>query len=97
MADGGGVFLASAPTAEEIGAFWGGPARDPVRVYVGLTAAGSAQDRAQLAFDELLRVGGFDREVLVIAMPTGSGWLDPGSQDPLDYMHRGDVATVSVQ
>ncbi len=93
----GRSFVASAPTAEEIAAFWQAPARDPIRVYVGLTAAGDARQRAQLAFEELRRVGGFDREVLVIAVPTGSGWLDPGSHDPLDYMHRGDIATVAVQ
>jgi uncharacterized membrane protein len=90
-------FVASAPTAEEISAFWDAPARAPLRVYVGLTAAWSPKDRARLAFEELLRTGGFEREVLVIAVPTGSGWLDPGSHDPLDYMHRGDVATVAVQ
>ncbi|MBS0124480.1 alpha/beta hydrolase [Thetidibacter halocola] len=90
-------FVASAPTADEIAAFWDAPARDPVRVYVGLTAAGDARDRARLAFEELKRAGGFEREILVIAVPTGSGWLDPGSQDSLEFMHRGDVATVAVQ
>ena len=90
-------YVTSAPTAEDIGEFWGEPAREPIRVYVGLTAAGSAEERARLAFRELLRVGGFDRDVLVIAMPTGSGWLDPGGMDTLDYMARGNAATVSVQ
>lgn len=93
----GRSFVATAPTADEISEFWGEPAMDPLRVFVGLTAAGSPEERAQLAFDELIRVGGFDREVLVIAVPTGSGWLDPGAHDPLDYMHRGDIATVAVQ
>ena len=55
------------------------------------------EDRARLAFEELLRLGGFEREVLVVAMPTGSGWLDPGGMDSLDYIAKGDVATVSVQ
>lgn len=53
--------------------------------------------RARLAFDELTRLGGFDRLVLVIAMPTGSGWFDLGGMDALDYITRGNVATVSVQ
>lgn len=93
----GRSFVASAPTGARISAFWGQPAMDPLRVYVGLTAAGSPEARAQLAFEELRRAGGFDRAVLVIAVPTGSGWLDPGAQDTLDYMHRGNVATVAVQ
>jgi uncharacterized membrane protein len=90
-------FVASAPTAEEISAFWDAPAHEPLRVYAGLTAAWRPEDRVRLAFDELLRTGGFERDILVIAVPTGSGWLDAGSHDVLDFMHRGDVATVAVQ
>lgn len=90
-------FVASGPDAEAIGSFWGVPAQEPLRVYVGLNAAPTPEARAELAFEELKRVGGFDRAVLVIAMPTGSGWLDPGAMDSLEFIARGDVATVSVQ
>lgn len=90
-------FVASGPTAAEITDFWNAPARQPIRIYTGLNAAETPDARAQLAFDELLRAGGFDRQVLVIAMPTGSGWLDAGGMDTLDYITRGDVATVAVQ
>lgn len=90
-------YVATAPSREEIEAFWNAPAKQPIRVYVGLTAAGSGADRARLAFEELKRVGGFDRKYLVIATPTGSGWLDPGGVDTLEYITRGDVATVGVQ
>lgn len=90
-------FVASGPTAAEIADFWNAPARQPIRIYTGLNAAETPDARAQLAFDELLRAGGFDRQVLVVAMPTGSGWLDPGGMDTLDYITRGDVATVAVQ
>lgn len=93
----GRSFVATGPTENEISAFWGEPALQPIRVYVGLNAADTPEARAQLAFDELRRLGGFDRSVLVIAMPTGSGWLDPGGMDTLDYIARGDVATVAVQ
>lgn len=93
----GREFVGSAPTAEEISTFWGTEAREPLRIYAGLNTAGSPEERARLAFDALLRTGGFEREVLVIAVPTGSGWLDAGSHDSLDFMHRGDVATVAVQ
>lgn len=93
----GRQYISSEPTAAEIAEFWGMPAEDPIRVYVGLAAAGSAEDRARLAFEDLKRLGGFDRKVLVVAMPTGSGWLDPAGMVPLEYMTRGDVATVAVQ
>lgn len=93
----GRSFVADGPTAEEITAFWNAPALQPIRVYVGLNAAETPEARAELAFNELVRAGGFERTVLVIAMPTGSGWLDPGGMDTLDYIARGDVATVAVQ
>lgn len=93
----GRSFVTSGPSADDIAAFWDGPALDPIRVYVGLNAADTPDARARLAFEELRRLGGFDRAVLVIAMPTGSGWLDPGGMDTLDYITRGDVASVAVQ
>lgn len=93
----GRSFVSSGPDAAVIGAFWGRPAEEPIRVYVGLNAAETPEERARLAFDELQRLGGFDRAVLVVAMPTGSGWLDPGGMDTLDYITRGDVAVVAVQ
>lgn len=93
----GRSFVATGPDADAISAFWGKPAMQPIRVYVGLNAADTPEARARLAFDELARLGGFDRSVLVVAMPTGSGWLDPGGMDTLDYITRGDVATVAVQ
>ena len=93
----GRSFVSSGPDAAAIGAFWGRPAQEPIRVYVGLNAAETPEARARLAFGELQRLGGFDRAVLVVAMPTGSGWLDPGGMDTLDYITRGDVAVVAVQ
>jgi uncharacterized membrane protein len=35
--------------------------------------------------------------VLVVATPTGTGWLDPGGVDTLEYLHAGDTAIVSMQ
>jgi uncharacterized membrane protein len=90
-------FVRSGPSRSDIEAFLGAPALEPVRVYVGLNAAESPEERADLALRELIRVGGFERSVLVVAVPTGTGWMDPAGVDTLDYLHRGDVATVAVQ
>lgn len=90
-------YVTGGPDAEDIGAFTGRPARDPVRVYVGLAEAQSAEERAEVALAELKRLGGFEREVLVVALPTGTGWMDPGAVDTVEYMHGGDIATVAVQ
>lgn len=90
-------FVRGGPDAAAIAAFTGAPALDPIRVYVGRANAATAQDRADLALAELIRLDAFEREVLVVASPTGTGWLDPGSHDPLEYMHGGDIATVAAQ
>lgn len=42
-------------------------------------------------------MGAFRRSTLVIATPTGTGWVDPVGMETLEYLHRGDVATVAVQ
>ena len=47
--------------------------------------------------EELIRTGAFDREVLVVGTTTGTGFLDPASVDPLEYIHNGDTAIVGVQ
>lgn len=90
-------FVAATPAPETLADVTGGPAQRPVRVYAGLNAADSAHERAELALAELIRVGGFERSVLVVAMPTGTGWMDPAAIEPLEHLHRGDVATVGIQ
>lgn len=97
MGQPGRNYVTGGPDARAIAAFAGQPALDPIRVYVGLADAGTAQARADQALAELLRLGAFEREVLIVAMPTGTGWMDPGSFDVVEYMHRGDIATVAVQ
>src|SRR5580704_3322043 len=93
----GREFVASGPTAEQISAFTGRPARDPVRVYVGLRGADTPQARAKLALDELQRQHGFDRSALIIITPTGTGWIDPAAMDSVEYLHDGDIASVAMQ
>jgi uncharacterized membrane protein len=93
----GKVFLVSGPTEAQISAFSGRTAKRPVRVYAGLDCGGTAADRAELALKDLIRAGGFERSVLVVATPTGTGWLDPGAVDTLEYLHDGDTAIVSMQ
>lgn len=93
----GKEFIVSGPSEEQIGAFLGRKAMRPLRVYVGLGCGETPQERADLALEELIRVGGFDRSVLVVANPTGTGWLQPGAVDTLEFLHGGDTAIVSMQ
>lgn len=97
MGQPGRNFVLNGPDADAISAFSGKPAQDPIRVYVGRANGETPQERAQLALAELKRLNAFDRKVLIVTSPTGTGWMDPGSHDPIEYIHNGDIATVSVQ
>jgi len=93
----GREFISSGPTREDISAISGRRALEPVRVYVGLRSAGTPEVRAKLALDELKRVGGFERSVLIVVTPTGTGWVDPAAIDSVEYLLDGAVASVALQ
>ncbi|TVS08940.1 MAG: hypothetical protein EA417_21625 [Gammaproteobacteria bacterium] len=90
-------FVVGGPTLEDLEAFHDAAVMKPIRVYVGLNSAETIEERAELALAELLRVDAFERSVLILATPTGTGWLDPSAMNPVEYLHRGDIASVAVQ
>lgn len=96
MGHQGRRYLALGPTAQDIRELEG-EGQQPIRVYVGLNAAETPQQRAKLALEELKRVGGFERSVLILITPTGTGWIDPGAINSVEYLHRGDIASVAAQ
>jgi uncharacterized membrane protein len=93
----GREFISSGPTREAIGGFSGRGALEPARVYVGLRSASTLEARSKLALEELKRVGGFERSVLIVITPTGTGWVDPAALDSVEYLHGGAVASVALQ
>lgn len=93
----GRQFIASGPRGDDLSRFLGRPAPDPIRVYVGMRSADSIRARARLALAELERVGAFERSALLIVTPTGTGWIDPKALDTVEYLLRGDIASVAVQ
>lgn len=90
-------FVVDRPTKEEIEAVLGREGMQPIRVYAGFYTEDTLEQRAQIALAELKRVGGFDRSLLVVATPTGTGWLDPSAVKPVEFIHAGDIATVTLQ
>jgi uncharacterized membrane protein len=90
-------FIVTGPTKKQLSQFLGQQAYRPLRVYVGLGSKDSAEERVKLALNELKRADAFSRSILVIATPTGTGWIDPGAVDTLEYLHAGDSAIVSMQ
>ncbi|TCT40905.1 alpha/beta hydrolase [Martelella mediterranea] len=97
MGQPGRNFVTGADTAADIEAFSGRPAKRPIRVYVGRAQDDDPKERARLALEELKRLNAFDRKVLLVASPTGTGWLDPGAHETLEFIENGDIATVAVQ
>ncbi|WP_433759723.1 alpha/beta-hydrolase family protein [Nocardia sp. CA-135398] len=74
----------------------GSPA-GPIRVYVGLDSAPDLASRVALAIRELERSGGFERSNIVLAVPTGSGWIDANAVRGFHERFGGDVALVGMQ
>ena len=93
----GRAFAGGGPGAEAIGQVTGTAAKDPIRVYAGLSQGADLHARAALVVEELERTGAFEREVLLVATPTGSGWLEPQAIAALEYLYGGDTATASMQ
>ena len=90
-------FIGRGPDAAKLQQFGGKPAEEPIRVYVGVESAPTAEERAQLAVRELDRTDAWSREVLVVMGATGTGWIEPQSSDSLEYLWNGDTAEVTIQ
>ncbi|GAA4397822.1 alpha/beta-hydrolase family protein [Fodinibacter luteus] len=94
----GRAFVTGGPSASDIATVMSDPgAAEPVRAYVGLGSPGTAQDRAETAIRELHALGAFQRSAIAVAGTTGTGWIDPEAAAALEYVARGDVATVATQ
>jgi uncharacterized membrane protein len=100
----GREFVAHATSEDDLEAFAETAGREaagdvvaPVRAYAGLRSAEDVEERARLAVADLERAGGFEREVLVVATSTGTGWIDPDASRSIELLHGGDTAIVSMQ
>ncbi|WP_036465855.1 alpha/beta hydrolase [Mycolicibacterium iranicum] len=90
-------FVTSGPNADELARINGRPAKEPIRAYVGLQTADTDEARMAVLLSELERTRAFDREVLVIAPTTGTGWINPIAARSLEMMYNGDTAIVGSQ
>ncbi len=70
---------------------------DPIRVYIGLESALTESERVGLALEELQRTGAFDRELLVIVSPTGTGYVNYVFSESVELMSKGNCASVTIQ
>jgi uncharacterized membrane protein len=73
------------------------PLAQPIRAYVGLESAETEAARVELALKELDRTGAFDREYLMVVSPTGTGYVNYAAVSALEFLSRGNCATVAMQ
>ena len=70
---------------------------EPIRVFVGEDSAPSEVERVNLAVEELERTGAFDRSLLMVISPTGTGYTNYVAVESAEYMTLGDMASVTLQ
>lgn len=93
-------FVNLALTREEIADVTGVPVakvKAPVRAFAGLASGETVDVRVDLVMEDLARLGAFERSVLCVVSPTGSGYVNYVAIETLEYLTRGDCATVALQ
>jgi uncharacterized membrane protein len=93
-------FVNMALSEQEIAQVTGVPVDQvaaPVRAFAGLASAPTVDERVDLVMEELERLGAFERSVICVASPTGSGYVNYVAIETLEYLTRGDCATVALQ
>jgi len=93
----GQAFVADGSSAAAIAAATGKPAREPIRVYAGLSGGRSPDEVADAVVAELRRTDAFDRDVLALITTTGRGWVDEWTASSIEYLTGGDSAIAAMQ
>ena len=90
-------FVTMALTSSQISAVMGEPAVEPVRVVAGYESAEDIRERAALGLKDLEACGGFERSLICVASPTGVGYVNYTIIEALEYLTRGNCATIVPQ
>lgn len=70
----------------------------PIRVFIGYNSEPMyPTGRAEMALTEMDRLGAFDRDYIVLASPTGTGWIDQTFIESAELLARGNIASVCIQ
>lgn len=70
---------------------------EPIRLYVGFDTAPTESERVELALQELRRSKAYDREFLVVVSPTGTGYVNYVFSQSVEYLSRGNCASITIQ
>ena len=90
-------FVTMVLTHEEITKVMGEPAVDPVRIVCGYESADDLRQRAAIGVADLEACGGFERSLICVASPTGVGYVNYTIIEALEYLTRGNCATIVPQ
>ena len=90
-------FVTMALSPAEIEAVMGEPAMQPVRAVGGYEAAKTIEERAALTLQELRNLGAYDRSLIVVASPTGVGYVNYSFAEAVEYLTLGSCAIVVPQ
>ena len=91
-------FVSEASPAERIDEVLGeDSSKGAVRVYIGAESADTIEGRVALAIEELQRTGAFDRSMLIVGSPAGTGYFNYIPVEAAEYLSRGDIASVAIQ
>ncbi len=71
--------------------------KEPIRVFVGLDSAETEHERTDLAIRELERTGAFQRSMIMLISPTGTGYVNYVAVESAEYMSCGNIASVALQ
>jgi hypothetical protein len=90
-------FTGTGPSATDLTALNGRPAKEPIRIYAGLQTGATTEEQITVLLSELQRTHAFERKLLVIMPTTGTGWVDPIAARAIESMYNGDTALVGMQ
>ena len=93
-------FVAMSLPREEIATVTQTPldeVKAPIRCFAGLESAPSVGRRVDLVMEDLERLGAFERSVICLTSPTGTGYINYVAVETLEYLTRGNCATVGLQ
>jgi uncharacterized membrane protein len=90
-------FVNMVLSADEISQVTQHPAMEPIRAFVGLETAPGVDERVSILLDEMERFGAFERSVICLTSPTGTGYINYVMAETLEFLTDGNCATVGIQ
>ncbi len=97
MSREGRRWLTMALTPDKISKIMGGEAKQPIRAYASLESGDDDFARAAYLLSELERTNAYDRSILALFSPTGSGYINYVATETLEYLTNGDCASMGIE